>query len=98
MDEIKWLENWMHAQCDEDWEHCYGVKMGTLDNPGWWVEIDIVGTSLEDKPFNTIKQITDEHNWIHCQVKEGKFDGNGDLSKLTDIIKIFKDWAEENKE
>lgn len=94
MDEIKWLEEWMCSQCNGDWEHCYGIKIGTLDNPGWWVEIDIVETPLENKMFAPIEQFIDDQNWIHCQVKDGKFDGDGDLSKLKEIIKTFKEWAE----
>ena len=51
LDELKWLENWMRSMCNGSWEHCYGVKIGTLDNPGWWVEIDIIDTPLEEKKF-----------------------------------------------
>jgi len=32
--------------------------------------------------------------WIHCTVKEGRFEGGGDLSKLPEIIKVFRNWAE----
>jgi hypothetical protein len=35
MDEIRELQQWYLAQCDGDWEHEWGVQIGTLDNPGW---------------------------------------------------------------
>jgi hypothetical protein len=47
LDNISWLEDWYTAQCDGDWEHGYGVHVGTLDNPGWRVEIDLVGTRYD---------------------------------------------------
>ena len=37
---LDWLMNWYSAQCDEDWEHQYGVKLETLDNPGWSLIIE----------------------------------------------------------
>ncbi|MFE2849501.1 Imm53 family immunity protein, partial [Streptomyces scopuliridis] len=32
---LDWLQNWYTQQCDGDWEHEWGVKIATLDNPGW---------------------------------------------------------------
>ena len=46
------LQDWYLAQCDEDWEHSYGVKIDTLDNPGWLIDVDLKDTSLEFRPFD----------------------------------------------
>lgn len=27
-----WLQMWYVAQCDDEWEHAYGIKIETLDN------------------------------------------------------------------
>jgi ribosomal protein L37E len=32
------LSDWYAAQCDGDWEHEFGIHIGTLDNPGWSVK------------------------------------------------------------
>lgn len=32
-----WLSNWHKLNCNGDWEHTYGIKIETLDNPGWLV-------------------------------------------------------------
>ena len=94
MDILEWLEKWYYSMCDGSWEHYYGVKIGTLDNPGWMVLIDIIDTPLEEKVFNKISRYTDDDDWIHCQIKEGKFDGGGDPTKLIEILTVFKDWVE----
>ena len=47
MDTLAWIENWYQSQCHGDWEHDYGIKIETLDNPGWRVVIDLAGTELE---------------------------------------------------
>ena len=38
------LSDWYESNCNDDWEHGYGVKIETLDNPGWLVQIDLFGT------------------------------------------------------
>ena len=95
MELIKWLENWYASNCDGDWEHCYGVKIETLDNPGWWVRIELSDTGLEDKPFSGINDTDNDDDWLVCRIDNGFFDGCGDPSKLGTIIEIFRKWAEE---
>lgn len=94
MDLLIWLQNWYQSQCDGDWEHLYGVKIDTLDNPGWMVSIDLKETELENKPFCEVRTDNGESDWIICSVKNGIFEGIGDAGKLTEIIRIFKEWAE----
>ncbi len=48
---ISRLHSWYANQCDGDWEHEFGVRIDTLDNPGWIVSIDVKGTSVEAKVF-----------------------------------------------
>ena len=36
-----WLLSWYHSQCDGDWEHGNGVKIGTIDNPGWFFKVKV---------------------------------------------------------
>ena len=91
------LQQWYQSMCDGDWEHCYGVKIETSDNPGWIVEIDIIDTPLENKPFDTIHYGETDHDYLICKTENGKFKGYGDVSKLQDILKVFLNWAEKNK-
>ena len=94
MNMLEWIQKWYKSNCDGYWEHMYGVKIDTLDNPGWHVLIDLVDTPLEEKKFENIVNYIDEDNWINCMVKEGVFNGGGDLYKLEDILLIFKNWVE----
>jgi len=45
-DLLKWLQDWYAAQCDGDWAHEFGIKIGTLHNPGWSVQIDLAETQV----------------------------------------------------
>lgn len=96
MDMIDWLCDWYKSNCDGYWEHVYGIKIGTLDNPGWMVDIDLLDTYLEEKQFETVQIYNDDSNWIHCSVKDGIFRGNGSIDKLESILLIFREWATKN--
>lgn len=91
---LEWIQNWYNSNCNGDWEHMYGVKIDTLDNPGWKIEINIIDTSVEEKYFESIKNYIDDENWINCMVIDGVFTGWGDPFRLEEILKIFKNWVE----
>jgi len=74
---IKWLESWYLSQCNGEWEHSYGIKIDTLDNPGWSISISLLGTELEHKPFDALEQERSENDWLNCRLKDGSFEGFG---------------------
>ncbi len=93
---ITWLQDWYGAQCDDDWEHQYGVRIDTLDNPGWTVRIDLAGTVLEDASFPTVDEAhRSEDDWIYCGVSESRFQGAGGAHNLLEILWVFRSWAED---
>jgi hypothetical protein len=100
MDILFRLQKWYAAQCDGDWEHSYGVHITTLDNPGWLVKIDLIGTELESRPFVAVSAGTgkDDHPeqtiWLSCTTRDGVWQGAGDETQLVRILAIFLDWAE----
>lgn len=94
MGTISELQKWYSSQCDEDWEHSYGIKIDTLDNPGWKLEIDIEGTSLEGAPFSETEINYDSDNdWVICRVEDNKFKGACGPMLLEKMISIFLEWA-----
>ncbi len=99
MSRINELQEWYLSQCNGDWEHEFGVKINTLDNPGWTIDIDLEGTDIEEKPFtehssgvgDDAKESGD--NWLVCKVDNGKFNAAGGPRKLEEMIEIFLTWA-----
>jgi Immunity protein 53 len=91
---LKWLQHWYLDQCDGDWEHQFGVRIDTLDNPGWSVQIDLVETPLSDETFNTIDHQRSANDWIYCRVQKEKFEGSGGPQNLEEILDVFRKWAE----
>ena len=89
---LNFLEEWYESQCDGDWEHEFGVTIETLDNPGWSLTIDLVGTECEGQPFDEIDWEKNENNWIQCNIINNQFKGSGGPKNLQDLIQIFIDW------
>ena len=88
------LQCWYKAQCKGDWAHGYGLEIGTIDNPGWSVKIQLVGTPLAGKKFKNISIDSSDDEWIRCEVKNGEFLGHGGPETLEQILASFLDWAE----
>lgn len=94
MTTIERLQAWYANECDGDWEHSYGVKVGTLDNPGWTLSVYLRETLLQDEVFQPVEVERSEHDWLHCFVKDGDFFGAGGPSNLDEVMRVFLDWAE----
>ena len=93
MDILMWLQNWYQGHCDGDWEHGYGIRITTLDNPGWGVEINLEDTKLESKLFEKVSVERNEHDWIYCFIEDKKFKGAGGPTNLIEILEIFRNWV-----
>lgn len=92
------LQVWYASNCDDEWEHSFGIKIGSLDNPGWSVAIDLIGTNLQEKPFAIVSRETDDESWLHCWVTDGTFHGAGDPHQLDTILELFLTWAKSQNE
>jgi hypothetical protein len=101
-DPLQELQRWYRSHCNEDWEHRFGVRIDTLDNPGWSLVVDLEGTDLQDRSFHEIKVgvSADSHpeseDWIVCKVDGRKFVAHGGPFKLEEMIAIFLAWAEKS--
>ena len=91
LDSIQKLQVWYSKQCNGSWEHQCGVSIDTLDNPGWTIAIDLVGTDLESMQMESIVEENDETDWLHCKIENGRFVGNGGPFKLSAILSLFLD-------
>lgn len=94
-DQIARLQHWYHAQCNGDWEHQFGIRICTLDNPGWMVDIDLADTVLVDKQFPAVSFDRNEHDWVRCKIERSIFKGRGGAENLGEILRIFFNWTEQ---
>ncbi len=92
-----WLQKWYSSHCDGDWEHGSGIKIETLDNPGWYLTVNIEGIECEGAEFNKISVDRSENDWFRCFVKENRFEGPCGPFNLPEVLQIFRVWAEKCK-
>lgn len=102
-DNLKWLMEWYAGECNSDWEHSFGVKIDTLDNPGWSLKIDLRETRLEQLPFvktsfgepaSDLEEWKRLGSWWVAEVKSGCFEAAGGPLDLSTMIRVFRDWVE----
>jgi immunity protein 53 of polymorphic toxin system len=98
MTPIEFLQQWYAAHCDGGWEHQHGIKIGTLDNPGWRVTIDLTDTELQDVPLIPIEhQMEDRSVWWRCWRDERAFHATCGVTCLQPVLAVFNEWARDHK-
>ena len=92
---LRRLADWYRSQCDGGWEHGQGVRIDTLDNPGWSVTVNLAGTVLENRPFKTKEsRYEDETDWLRCWKEGTEFRAACGVGRLEDALVVFLDWAD----
>lgn len=92
MNSLRSLEAWYAAACDGGWEHLYGVRIETLDNPGWMLVIDLMGTPLQGRLCDRDESSTDG-TWISVKSDGVEFVAAGDLYALERVIDAFAEFS-----
>lgn len=103
MSTIERIQRWYLSKCNGDWEHTYGVRVETLDNPGWHVSIDLAGTNFEGKGLAPVEygvgpgSEPEGTNWMSCKADGKTFHGYGGPEKLEEIFECFLEWDREDR-
>lgn len=94
MTNLNWVQNWFKSQCNGDWEHGYGIRIESLDNPGWSITIDTSNTKnvLADMEWHLIE--LSDNDWYGYKITNGVYDGSGDPNKLETLIATFRQLIE----
>ena len=86
------LEQWYLARCNGEWEHSYGVKIDTLDNPGWTVRINLHDTKKQNAILERVRIDRSENDWLQYWVEKQDFRIACGPTNLTEAIDIFCVW------
>ena len=93
MEILTWIQDWYKKHCDEDWEHSYGLKIESLDNPGWQVKIDLADTELEGTVIEYELIENSDSDWYGWKIENNIFHAAGDPDKLQLLLEKFKEIA-----
>ncbi len=91
---IEWLMKWYQSQCDGDWEHQNGIRIKTIDNPGWALDVDLSETPYAGQTVPPKLAERTENDWVFVEVKDNLFRARGGPGNLDELIKLFADFVE----
>ena len=95
---INFLQEWHKTCFNKTGKKDHRIIIETLDNPGWWVEINLKDTQYIDKQFDAIKELEDDDIWIYCVVKDNQFQAASSPQNLNSILNIFCKWIDSSYE
>ncbi len=93
MSELKKFMDWFATRCDGDWEHSAGIKITTIDNPGWSLEVRLQDTCMEGHTLEIVKTDRSEEDWFYCWTEDGNFNARGGPRNLAEMLGFFVDWS-----
>jgi hypothetical protein len=92
------IVEWYQRHCDDSWEHQHGIRLETLDNPGWLLTVDLVHTDLQGRTMPEIREgvAPQDHPvsplWLHCFVADNRFQGACDPTQVARLFRIFHEF------
>ncbi|ARF56241.1 Imm53 family immunity protein [Streptomyces gilvosporeus] len=97
-DPLSFLTAWYTDQCDGDWEHAYGIRIETLDNPGWSVELDLEETALHGATLDRTEtaesaESAERDSWIQAWSDGSVFHLRCGPADLGAAVERFRDFA-----
>lgn len=92
-DALTWLQVWYTAHTDGDWEHGSGVRIETLDNPGWSAEINLRGTELLGRSFERREIHRSEDDWLVVWIEDDKWNLACGPINLAEGLHYFRAWV-----
>jgi hypothetical protein len=90
---LSWIQDWYKRHCNESWEHSYSLRIESLDNPGWRVEIDLEDTELEGMVIEYKLIEKSKGDWYGLKIEDNVFHAAGDPAKLQFLLEKFKEIA-----
>ena len=89
------LQDWYISNCDGDWEHSYGFKLDTLDNPGWTITVDLDETHQEDWEFKEFKISPEsDDQWLFISKEGNKLNCSCGPTELETMLMIVTQWLQ----
>src|SRR6267378_1022487 len=95
MEVLERIQAWHKAQLERGRDPALGVRIETLrERPGWSVQIDLSGTPLSGLKLAPYREGATDRDWLAYRIKEDRFEGIGDPTKLQALLFAFLDLAD----
>ena len=95
---LEWLQAWFTLNCDDEWEHGEGIRIETLDNPGWQVKIDLADTAVAGQDLPALKLERSEHDWYMIRRERDTFIAACGPLNLGEVLYLFRRWVQGDRD
>lgn len=89
------LQDWFSSECNEDWEHTYGFRLETLDNPGWTFEANLAETRWAGIEIPRQRVDRSDLDWLQFEISDNKYMASGGPLNLSEMLQKFFDVLDE---
>lgn len=93
-DDFAFLQDWYARHCDGDWEHDERIRIGTIDNPGWMLSINIADTELSGRTLPWELADRDDDDWLHYRCEGDVFQAACGVSNFPQALAAFRSFVE----
>ncbi|MEU1212740.1 Imm53 family immunity protein [Streptomyces sp. NPDC005790] len=90
---MRFIPSWYASNCDGEWEHEYGIRMATTDNPGWHIEIDVSETDMEGANVERVRRDLPGGGWMIAWNDGTVFHAACDPLSLHEVDVFFEELA-----
>ncbi|WP_308403849.1 Imm53 family immunity protein [Streptomyces sudanensis] len=90
----RYIQSWYASNCDGEWEHEFGIRMVTTDNPGWHIRIDVAETDLEGVVLPRERRDLPGGGWMIAWSDGEVFQAACDPGSLGHVDALFEKAAE----
>jgi hypothetical protein len=95
VDVLERIQAWHKANCERGRDPAPAVRIESLkDAPGWNVRIELAGTPLSGLTLAPYKEGATDRDWLAYRIREDRFEGIGDPTKLQALLFAFLELAD----
>ena len=94
---LDFLMRWFAAHCDGDWEHDLGIRIETLDNPGWALDVRIEDTELSGLVTDWHRTDDSATEWVHWRSTGMAFEARCGPQDLGRALAAFQSFVESRR-
>ncbi len=92
MEVLERIQAWHKTQLERGRSLEHAIRIETLrEKPGWTVQIDLAGTPLSGLKLAPYREGATGRDWLAYRIKEDRFEGIGDPTKLQALLFAFLD-------
>jgi hypothetical protein len=92
---LDFMTSWFAEHCDGDWEHDLGIRIETLDNPGWALDVRLGDTELDGVISDWHRREDSDDNWLHWRSTGDTFEARCGPGNLSEALVTFRAFAQE---